>query len=129
CWPSPSRPGRTWWWCPWTTTSCWPRVRTPKRPGSRSSGPTCTRSSRQRREPDVFTHTHRVRNHEVDTQGFLFNSRYLELADVAMTEFFRELGWPYAKLVEGGTDPSVVSARQTFQSPARFDDVLDVDVA
>ncbi|MFE9445306.1 thioesterase family protein [Streptomyces sp. NPDC006602] len=77
----------------------------------------------------MFTHTHRVRNHEVDTQGFLFNSRYLELADVAMTEFFRELGWPYAKLVEGGTDPSVVSARQTFQSPARFDDVLDVDVA
>jgi acyl-CoA thioester hydrolase len=76
----------------------------------------------------VSTHTHRVRYHEVDTQGFLFNSRYLELSDVAMTEFFRELGWPYAKLVEGGTDPSVVSARQTFLSPARFDDVLDVDV-
>ncbi|MBK6011685.1 thioesterase family protein [Streptomyces sp. MBT53] len=76
----------------------------------------------------MSTHAHRVRNHEVDTQGFLFNSRYLELADVAMTEFFRELGWPYTKLVDGGTDPSVVSARQTFLSPARFDDVLDVEV-
>ena len=76
----------------------------------------------------MFVHAHRVRNHEVDTQGFLFNSRYLELADVAMTEFFRDIGWPYEKLVEGGTDPSVVSAQLTFLSPARFDDDLQVTV-
>ncbi|WP_457967114.1 acyl-CoA thioesterase [Arthrobacter sp. D1-29] len=71
---------------------------------------------------------HRVRNHEVDSQGFLFNSRYLELADVAMTEFFRSIGWPYPKLVAEGTDPSVVSAVLSFKSPAYFDDSLDVDV-
>lgn len=55
----------------------------------------------------MFRHAHRVRDHEVDTQGFLFNSRYLELADVTLTEFFRDLGWPCPKLVAGGTDPSV----------------------
>jgi len=71
---------------------------------------------------------HRVRNHEVDSQGFLFNSRYLEVADVAMTEFFRSIGWPYPKLVAEGTDPSVVSAALLFKSPAYFDDILDVDV-
>lgn len=60
---------------------------------------------------------HRVRNHEVDSQGFLFNSRYLEIADVAMTEFFRSIGWPYPKLVAEGTDPSVVSAVLSFKSP------------
>ena len=71
---------------------------------------------------------HRVRSHEVDSQGFLFNSRYLEVADVAMTEFFRTIGWPYPKLVAEGTDPSVVSAILSFRSPAYFDDVLDVEV-
>lgn len=71
---------------------------------------------------------HRVRNHEVDSQGFLFNSRYLEVADVAMTEFFRSIGWPYPKLVAEGTDPSVVKAILSFKAPAYFDETLDVDV-
>jgi acyl-CoA thioester hydrolase len=73
--------------------------------------------------------SHRVRYHEADAQGFLFNSRYLELADVAMTEYFRDLGFPYDELVATGTDPSVVSARLEFRRPARFDDVLDVAAA
>lgn len=72
---------------------------------------------------------HRVRYHEADAQGFLFNSRYLELADVAMTEYFRSLGFTYTELVAGGADPSVVSARLNFERPARFDDVLDIGVA
>lgn len=71
--------------------------------------------------------SHRVRYHEVDAQGFLFNSRYLELADVAMTELFRGLGFTYPELLTAGADPSVVSARLTFRTPARLDDVLEVD--
>ena len=71
---------------------------------------------------------HRVRYHEADAQGFLFNSRYLELADVAMTEFFRALGFPYAHLVSAGADPSVVKASVEFRLPARFDEVLDIAV-
>jgi acyl-CoA thioester hydrolase len=73
--------------------------------------------------------THRVRYHETDAQGFLFNSRYLELADVAMTEYFRALGFSYEELNAAGADPAVVSARLEFKQPARFDDVLDVGVA
>lgn len=77
----------------------------------------------------VAVHTHRVRYHEADAQGFLFNSRYLELADVAMTEYFRSLGFPYPDLVDAGMDPSVVSAELQFRTPARFEDVLSVSVA
>jgi acyl-CoA thioester hydrolase len=76
----------------------------------------------------MLAYQHRVRNHEVDSQGFLFNSRYLEIADVAMTEYFRCIGWPYPKLVAEGTDPSVVNAVVAFRAPAYFDDTLDVDV-
>jgi acyl-CoA thioester hydrolase len=72
--------------------------------------------------------SHRVRYHEADNQGFLFNGRYLEIADVAMTEFFRSLGFDYREMVSGGMDPSVVSAALTFRTPARFDEVLDVHV-
>lgn len=75
-----------------------------------------------------FVHRHRVRYHEADAQGFLFNSRYLEIADVAMTEFFRQLGWPYDKLNADGLDPSVVSVELTFRAPARFDDLLEIRV-
>jgi len=74
----------------------------------------------------MTAYQHRVRYHEADAQGYLFNARYLELADVAMTEFFRALGWPYADLLASGIDPSVVSAALTFSKPARFDDLLDI---
>ncbi|MFC7359322.1 acyl-CoA thioesterase [Nocardioides astragali] len=71
---------------------------------------------------------HRVRYHEADAQGFMFNSRFLELADVGMTEYFRHLGLPYLDLVAGGMDPSVVRAVLDFKRPARFEDQLDVRV-
>ena len=76
----------------------------------------------------MLVHEHRVRYHEADAQGYLFNSRYLEIADVAMTEFFRLLGWDYPDLVAGGTDPAVVNASLTFATPARFDDTIGIDV-
>lgn len=72
--------------------------------------------------------THRVRYHEVDQQGFLFNARYVEIADVALTEFFRAHGYSYAQLNAAGIDPSVVSLKAEFSIPARFDDELDVAV-
>lgn len=71
---------------------------------------------------------HRVRYHEADAQGYLFNSRYLEIADVGMTEYFRHLGFPYLELLASGVDPSVVQASLSFKSPARFEDHLDVHV-
>ena len=77
----------------------------------------------------TFVHAHRVRYHETDAQSYLFNSRYLEIADVAMTEFLRHLGWSYEKLNADGVDPSVVSAQLKFRAPAFFDDVLEFHVA
>ena len=71
---------------------------------------------------------HQVRYHEADAQGFMFNSRYLELADVAMTDFFRAIGFPYGQLLAAGADPSVVKAGIDFRRPARFEDLLDVAV-
>jgi acyl-CoA thioester hydrolase len=67
-----------------------------------------------------------VRFHEADAQGILFNSRYLELADVAMTEFVRGLGWSYPEFVAAGADVAVVRAEVDFRRSVRFDDLVDL---
>jgi len=69
----------------------------------------------------------RVRYGEVDRQGIVYYSRYLEYVDVAHTEYFRAVGYDYQALVVGhGLDPSVVQATLEYKRPARFDEVLHV---
>jgi acyl-CoA thioester hydrolase len=77
----------------------------------------------------VRAYQHRVRYHEADAQGIVFNSRYLEFCDVACTEYLRALGWTIDALGGNGVDLVLVKAQIEFLSPARFDDLLDVDVA
>ncbi|MEN2739602.1 thioesterase family protein [Microbacterium sp. X-17] len=76
----------------------------------------------------TFVHIFRVRYHETDPQRFVFNSRYLEYADVAMTEYFRHLGWDYPELLELGFDPSLVATQIEFLRPATLDESLKMHV-
>lgn len=69
----------------------------------------------------------RVRYSEIDRQGIVYYSRYLEYVDVALSEYFRALGFPYQELVEQrGFDPSVVKAIIEFKRTAHFDEALQV---
>lgn len=69
----------------------------------------------------------RVRYSEVDRQGIVYYSRYLEYVDVAHTEYFRAVGFEYQDLIDRhGFDPSVVQATLEYERPACFDDVLRV---
>jgi acyl-CoA thioester hydrolase len=69
----------------------------------------------------------RVRYSEVDRQGIVYYSRYLEYVDVAHIEYFRAVGFEYRDLIERhGLDPSVIQARLEYKRPARFDEVLQV---
>ncbi len=69
----------------------------------------------------------RVRYSEIDVQGIVYNSRYLEYVDVALTEYFRAMGVPYQEMVEQhGCDPSLVKATLEFKRVARFDELLRV---
>jgi acyl-CoA thioester hydrolase len=76
----------------------------------------------------AFQFAHRVRYQETDAQSFAFNSRFLEWADVAMVEFFRDLGWSYRQMAATGFDPSVVTTTLTFARPVRFDDLITIEV-
>ena len=70
----------------------------------------------------TFTHAFRVRYAEVDPQKVVFNSRYLEYADILVTEFFRALkmdGLPE------GLEFHVRHAEVDYREPLRFDDMVE----
>ncbi|TCJ16134.1 acyl-CoA thioesterase [Rubrobacter taiwanensis] len=78
-------------------------------------------------EPARFYHTLRVRYSEIDGQGIVFNSHYMTYCDVAITEYFRNLG-----ILVVGDDAfefALVRATLEFKRPARLDELLDVHVA
>lgn len=74
-----------------------------------------------------FRHRIRVRYSEIDGQSVVFNSRYLEYADVAITEYFRARG---ISIVPGADtlEFHVAKATVEFKSPIRIDEEIDLCV-
>jgi acyl-CoA thioester hydrolase len=69
----------------------------------------------------------RVRFAECDPQSIVFNSRYLEYFDVAMTELWREAVGPYEQSMgDLGVDMVVAEASLRFLAPLRFDDEFEL---
>jgi acyl-CoA thioester hydrolase len=73
-----------------------------------------------------FVHRLRVRYHECDPQGIVFNATHFAYFDVVLTELWRAAFGSYGAMVASGTDVQVVDASATFHAPARFDDELDL---
>jgi acyl-CoA thioester hydrolase len=71
----------------------------------------------------------RVRYGECDAQQVVFNARYGDYIDVAATEFYRALFGSYQALLEQGLDSQVVRMLTDWSAPARFDDVLQLEVS
>lgn len=71
----------------------------------------------------------RVRWAEVDKQGIVFNGHYLMYFDVAITEYYRALGYPYPEgLARHGTDLYVRKIEVEYHASAGYDDEIDVCV-
>jgi acyl-CoA thioester hydrolase len=70
----------------------------------------------------------RVRYAECDAQNVVFNARYADYADLAATEFMRELVGGYQNLVTQGLDNQVVNLNIRWQNSAKFDDILCLSV-
>lgn len=76
----------------------------------------------------MFAHTIRVRWAEVDAQGVVFNPNYLVYTDVAVTEFMRAAGC-LSNQIPDVEESYVVDAHIVFKAPARFDDLLTLEVS
>jgi acyl-CoA thioester hydrolase len=70
----------------------------------------------------------RVRYAECDAQLVVFNARYGDFVDLAITEYVRVLFGSYQQVMDQGYDYQVVRLSTDYKSPAKFDDVLSISV-
>lgn len=74
-----------------------------------------------------FRYFLRVRYSECDAQKVVFNARYGEYVDLAVTEFTRAAGLNQSGMF-ADFDYQVVKQITEWKAPVRFDDVLEISV-
>jgi acyl-CoA thioester hydrolase len=75
-----------------------------------------------------FRHVHRVTYADCTVGNHIYYSRYLDLLEAARGEFFRHLGTPFLKWQEQEIIFPVVECRLRYKAPARYDDILTIEV-
>jgi acyl-CoA thioester hydrolase len=75
-----------------------------------------------------FRYLLRVRYQECDAQHVVFNARYGDYFDLAVTEFMKA-ALPGYNAFDGTFEFQVVRQLTEWKAPARFDDILEVSVA
>ena len=75
-----------------------------------------------------YTTTLRVRYKETDQMGVVYYSNYMVWFEVARAELFRDIGYPYSRIEkEMGLWLMVAEARCIYKSPARYDELIDIE--
>jgi acyl-CoA thioester hydrolase len=77
---------------------------------------------------EPFRYTHRVTYAECTIGDHIYHSRYLDLLEAARGEFMRSLGKPVLALQDAGYIFPVIEARLRYKYPARYDDLLTIEV-
>ena len=68
----------------------------------------------------------RVRYAEIDAQAVVFNSRYLEYGDVAVTEYWRAAGLHGKGEAWASLEFHVARALVEYKAPIRYDEEIDL---
>jgi|SRR6185437_4333606 len=76
----------------------------------------------------VFRHTYRVVYADCTIGNHVYYARYLDILEAARGEFFRDLGVPLRKLQERDVIFPVVECRLRYKSPARYDEILTIEL-
>jgi acyl-CoA thioester hydrolase len=76
----------------------------------------------------IFHHCHRVTYSECTLGNHVYYSRYLEILEIARGEFFRQLGSTFLQWQEQDTIFPVVECRLRYKAPARYDDLLKIEI-
>lgn len=75
-----------------------------------------------------FCYLFRVRYSECDAQKVVFNARYVDYIDIAVTEFTRVIWGSYNDVLSSGIDNQVVNLNIDWKAPAHFDEVIAATV-
>ena len=77
---------------------------------------------------EPFRYPHRVTYAECTVGDHIYHSRYLDLLEAARGEFMRSLGQPVLTLQEADLIFPVIEAHVRYKLPARYDDLLTIEV-
>jgi len=75
-----------------------------------------------------FRHSHRVSYADCTVGNHVYHSRYLDWLEAARGEFIRALGATVLEWQERDVIFPVIEARLKYKSPARYDDLLAIEV-
>jgi len=78
---------------------------------------------------EPFRYHHRVTYAECTVGNHIYHSRYLDLMEAARGEFLRSLGTTVLALQDADYIFPVIEARLRYKAPARYDDLLTIEVA
>lgn len=76
----------------------------------------------------VFSHIHRVTYADCTVGNHVYYARYLDILENARGELFRHLGTTFVQLQEQDFIFPVIECRLRYKAPARYDDVLTIEV-
>jgi acyl-CoA thioester hydrolase len=77
---------------------------------------------------DPFRYRHRVSYAECTLGNHVYHSRYLDVLEAARGEFIRSLGSTVQQWQERDVIFPVIEARLRYKLPARYDDLLTIEV-
>ena len=77
---------------------------------------------------EPFRHLHRVSYAECTVGDHIYHSRYLDLMEAARGEFLRSLGVTVRSFQDADFIFPVIGARLRYRFPARYDDLLTIEV-
>jgi acyl-CoA thioester hydrolase len=76
----------------------------------------------------VFSWSHRVTYADCAPGDHVYHSRYLEILEAGRGEFFRHLGTTFRQWQDAGIIFPVVECRVRYKAPARYDDLLSLEL-
>jgi len=76
----------------------------------------------------IFRYSHRVTYSECTVGNHIYYSRYLDILETARGKFFRQLGATFLNWQENDFIFPVVECQLRYKAPARYDDLLTIEV-
>jgi acyl-CoA thioester hydrolase len=76
----------------------------------------------------VFEAAHRVTYADCTVGNHVYYARYLDILESARGQFFRHLGRGFLEWQQEGTIFPVIECRLRYKAPARYDDLLRIEV-
>jgi acyl-CoA thioester hydrolase len=75
-----------------------------------------------------FHYSHRVTYSDCTAGNHVYYGRFLDMLEAARGDFFRQLGIPFGQLQDKDTIFPVVECRLRYLAPARYDEILRIEV-